>query len=136
MLIYPTSLFDISDHYPVLCELDLVRNTPPPDYILRRDRSNLSKENLQLDAYNKFSSNFVNVSNTANSTLLNQEFNSFVQDVKTLIDAHAPLQRVTRRKQKLHLKPWLTPDILRAIKTRNALHRKFIKSKATCQGTA
>ena len=41
----------------------------------------------------------------------NDSFNQFVNLLRSIIDDHAPLKTLPRRKQKLQNKPWLTKGI-------------------------
>jgi len=44
------------------------------------------------------------------------------------LDKYAPLRRMSRREKRLSEKPWITPGILKSIKTKNKLFRKLFKS--------
>ena len=46
-----------------------------------------------------------------------------------LIDRHLPLRKMTKREIKTNSKPWITPDICNSIKRRDALYRKYLRSK-------
>ena len=47
---------------------------------------------------------------------INSSFNNFIAKFKHVIDKHAPLRKLSRRKKKLAAKPWLTKSVLVSIK--------------------
>ena len=49
-------------------------------------------------------------------------FNNFINIVKTAIDNHAPLKKLSRRQRKLKLKPWITRGLLFSIKHKQKLY--------------
>jgi len=49
--------------------------------------------------------------------------------MKSLADAHMPVQKYTRREYKLKLKPWITQGIISSIKHRDYLFRVYKRSK-------
>ena len=49
--------------------------------------------------------------------------------IETLLDTYAPIEKLSRKKQKLMLKPWLTKGIMTSVKKKNILYRKFIRAR-------
>ena len=49
---------------------------------------------------------------------------SFVNVVTTSIQKHCPLKKVRKRKRKIA--PWLTPGLMKSIKRKNTLYRKYV----------
>ena len=47
-----------------------------------------------------------------------------------IIDKHAPYRTLSRKEQKLRLKPWITKSILNSINKKNGLYRKYIKTQS------
>jgi len=46
----------------------------------------------------------------------------------SVLDKHAPLRPMSRREKHLSEEPWITPGILKSIKTENKLFRKLYKN--------
>ena len=54
---------------------------------------------------------------------VNDSFNGFVNLLRSIIEDHAPLKRLSRRQQKLQSKPWLTKGIHISIRNRRVMFR-------------
>ena len=54
---------------------------------------------------------------------VNDSFSGFVNLLRSIIDDHAPLKRLSRRQQKLRSKPWLTKGIHISICSRRTMLR-------------
>ena len=50
--------------------------------------------------------------------------------INVLISQHFPKKMQSRRQYKVSKHPWITPDILTAIKHKNKLYSKYLKSKS------
>ena len=55
--------------------------------------------------------------------------NSFIGNMNSILDEHAPLKRVNKFKLKFKSKPWVTPAIQKSISVKNNLLTRFIISK-------
>jgi len=53
----------------------------------------------------------------------NQLFEKFLNTVANTIEAHAPLQNLSRKQRKLQTKPWLTREILNSIRHKQRLYK-------------
>ena len=49
---------------------------------------------------------------------VDNSFDRFFQIIETLLDTYAPIEKLSRKKQKLMLKPWLTKGIMTSVKKR------------------
>ena len=47
----------------------------------------------------------------------------------SILDKHAPLQKLTKKELKLKEKPWITRGILKSIQVRDSTYKKLIKAK-------
>ena len=47
----------------------------------------------------------------------------------SVLDKHAPKRLMSRKEKRLSDKPWITRGILKSIKTKNKLFKKYFKSK-------
>ena len=59
----------------------------------------------------------------------NLSFDSLENKLHTIIDNHMPLKRMSRKEIKQQYKPWITGGIIKSIKRREKLYKKFIKTK-------
>ena len=69
--------------------------------------------------------------NFDNSLDVNHNYNKFQDHFLRCLDKHAPLKKLSKRKEKMKRKPWINTEILRSIRTRDKYYKKFIKTK--CQ---
>ena len=53
---------------------------------------------------------------------VNKSFSSFYNKLNNLLDKHAPLKPISKRKTKRLAKPWITKGIRRSIKVKNNLY--------------
>ena len=59
----------------------------------------------------------------------NYSFNRFNEKINVLLDTHVPLKKLNKKELRLIAKPWITPDIIKTIKARDRLLRKYINAK-------
>ena len=59
----------------------------------------------------------------------NVMFNVYQYKLINIIDKRAPSRVLSRKEQKLKLKPWITKSILNLIRKKNELYRKYIKTQ-------
>ena len=59
----------------------------------------------------------------------NASFKNFELKLHSIIDTYMPLKKMSLNEMKYYCKPWVTPGIKNSIRRRDALHKKFIKSK-------
>ena len=72
----------------------------------------------------------INWNNTYRSSDVNKSFSRFYKNINRLIlNKHAPLKDVSKRRQKLLTKPWLTKGIRRSIRVKNNLFLGVLKTK-------
>ena len=62
------------------------------------------------------------------NTDINLEFDSLSEILQLSINKNIPLKKLSRRKTKILRKPWITPEIIISIKTRNKLFQKLVKT--------
>ena len=67
-------------------------------------------------------------SNSTNKDV-NLSINSFLDNMNSILDEHAPLKRVNEYKLNFKSKPWITPAIQKSISVKNNLLKTFINSK-------
>ena len=56
-------------------------------------------------------------------------FKTFLRLFHRVLDKHAPLKKTTKREKKEKNKYWLTKGIIKSIKVRDKLYKKFVRWK-------
>ena len=56
-------------------------------------------------------------------------YSKFLDKIAKLLGIHAPVKKLSHEEKKSLSKPWLTKGILQSIKQKNALYRKFVRTK-------
>ena len=54
------------------------------------------------------------------------QFQTFIDIFTDILNFHAPYRRTTRKEKKLKEKPWLTKGLLKSIKQKNKMYKKFL----------
>ena len=117
--IFDTS--EISDHYPILCEISLLTDFKPKvTTSYYRDKTNFDSESFNIDLNQILYSYFSNLTSLTDNNF-NNVFNKFISLISQSIDKHAPLKKFSRRQQKLQKKPWITKGILVSIKRKRSM---------------
>ena len=126
--ITPGILFnDITDHFPVF---QIINNQSNP----KSDNNN--KNNYSFYTSRKINTknitslaaelNYTDWNDVLNSNSADESYDKFISSFCTLYDKHLPKckKKVSKRRE---IKPWITPGIIKSIKTRNKLYKIFIK---------
>ena len=58
-----------------------------------------------------------------------EKFEQDLELINSLIEKHAPLKQITKKKIKTKSKPWITTGILTSILNKNKKYNKFCKTK-------
>ena len=114
-----TVFCDISDHNAVLARVPVAfsrQKAPPP-----RQCRKLCKVN-----WNNFKEDLLESFAMPPEQDLNSMVNYFTSNILNVLDRHAPLVMQQRKKQRRPC-PWLTPDLVDCVRTRNSLHRRLMK---------
>ena len=119
---------DLTDHYPIFCFIDAVTCSNKTNLkIFRRDFANFNSSEFCDDLHDALSA-FFQQNKELNDYNFNHRFRDFIEIVKSKIDKHAPLKKLTRKQRKLKCKPWITRGILTSIKHKQKLYiSHFIK---------
>ena len=54
------------------------------------------------------------------------QFQTFINIFTDTVNFHAPYRRTTRKEKKLKEKPWLTKGLLKSIKQKSKMYKKFL----------
>ena len=65
----------------------------------------------------------------SNANDANNSYNIFYSHIQETLNKHAPNKNLSRKETNLMQKPWLSKGILKSIKIRATLYKKFLKSK-------
>ena len=103
---------DLTDHYltAVVAIENIERTQSQPMKILRRDMSHFSSERFNTDA-EQFAKLFLENLTETTADNFNNVFDYFTNTYKRIVDQHAPLKCLSRKKQRLHNKPWIAKGI-------------------------
>ena len=113
---------DISDHLPIaVCLQKLNKVKTHSNSYKIRDMSSFNVENFLADLSCKLES--------VEYYEVDECFDSFIAIFSQVIDDHAPMRERTKKEVKLKRRPWITNTILKSIKLKNKLYKKFIKTK-------
>ena len=55
---------------------------------------------------------------------VDDKFDTFYENLSSLVDKHAPVRKMTRKEVQLHTKPWINRKIIKLIKYKDKLKRK------------
>ena len=115
----------VSDHLPQFIILLNIFSNPPSNKsnTYEREWSNFVQENFILDY---FSVNWNSIINDDKN--VNLSFNNFFKKINAILDNHAPLGKVTKKKLRFRSKPWITLGLQKSISIKNSLFAKYIKS--------
>ena len=110
---------DLTDHFSQFCFL----NSPQKLY------DHLSKKRLVRDYSNYSETSFLCdlsridlIGIVSRTSDVNKSFSSLYNKLNNLLDKHAPLKPISKRKTKRLAKPWITKGIRRSIKVKNNLY--------------
>ena len=114
--------YDISDHLPTFI---FVHNTEIKNKVLKdiliRDMKKFSLELFCNDLSLKM--NNLKVSEDSSP---HHQFQTFIEIFTDTVNFHASYRRTTRKEKKLKEKPWLTKGLLKSIKHKNKMYKKFL----------
>ena len=114
---------NISDHMPnfAILDLEIVKNRR--DDVVKRNIKNLDEDKFLNELKSTDFSFIINSVST-----LEDKYSFFHNKFLSIVDKHAPLEKLSKRQQKRKLKPWITNGILKLIKVKNNLYKKIFKS--------
>ena len=118
----------ISDHLP---QFIIIENALCSKY--SKDQSNSFYKDWRSFNYNDFQRDFLNINW---KTLMrndlrdpNISFKRFYEKLDALINEHLPLKRLSKNQIKNRNKPWITKGILKSVRKRDNVYKRFMKEK-------
>ena len=119
-------LSDITDHYPIMTNIDLTsvsKKTYPLPKRRRATQKNLSNLSASL--------NSANWSSVYNSNEINESFDNFLNVFNEHLDVHIPKQKDNRVNYKISPRlPWISKSLLRSINRKNRLYYNYKSKKS------
>ena len=116
---------DLTDYYltAVVAIENIERTQSQAMKNLRRDMSHFSSETFNTDV-EQFANRFLENLTETTADNFNNVFDYFVNTYKRIVDQHAPLKCLSRKKQRLHNKPWITKGILISIRNKQKMYKR------------
>ena len=117
----------ISDHLPQFSFAPnvLSKTSGQKSNIYERDWSKFIQADFVLDYFDKDCSDVLQLDQQD----VNLSIESFLDNMNSILDEHAPLKRVNKHKLKFEFKPWITPAIRKSMIVKNNLLKRFINAK-------
>ena len=117
----------ISDHLPQFSFVPNILSNPSSQKSnhYERDWSKFQQENFILDYFDKDWTDLLQI----DQQNVNLSMESFLNNINSILDVHAPLKKVNKCKLKFKTKPWITPALQKSILNKNNLLKKFITAK-------
>ena len=115
---------EISDHYPKLCQVNLTQTRKNADSTVTfcRDKSKFDSNQFN-DELNTSLNDFFYQLPLLTKDNFNEIFNGFNHLILQVIDRNAPLKKVFRKQKKINKKPWLSHELLKAIKDKRKMYK-------------
>ena len=98
-----------------------------PQKVSKRCYKNFDKNKFIQDL------NAVNWNEHIDGVNVNDSISIFLKLFDSVLDNHAPFKQLTNKQIKLKNKPWITSGILKSIKIKDNIHKKFLKAKTMKQ---
>ena len=110
----------ISDHFPQFAFFDLnIRKIDSKDKYAR-DFNNFNDREFE-DEMNSIQWNVI-----LNDKSCDEGVNLLFSETNKVFDCMAPIKKVKKKKQKNTDKPWITQGLLKSIRSKNKIHKKFL----------
>ena len=126
---------DLSDHYPIFCTIDAAArdrtsNNKSKKPIFQRDLIDFDSDTFCHHLHESLCE-FFNNNCDVNPSNFNNLFSDCINIIKSIINFHAPLKKLSRKQLKLKLKPWITKGLLVSIKHKQQLYKThFVKGNS------
>ena len=119
VLISGNIITDVSDHFSQFCILTSGREKVTHKTTKKRDFSDFSSVRFNNDLAIVDWDNII----VSKVNSVDEQFSSFYKQWNKVLQKHAPLKVVSKRKIKQLAKPWITKGIITSIKIKNRLYK-------------
>ena len=111
---------DISDHYSQFCISSTTKEKVPTKKVKTRYINRITISNFVSELSDSEFANYPATSFFRNSDI-DTSFSLFYRKINNLVNKHAPIRLLSKRRLKQMQKPWITPGIQCSIKVKNKL---------------
>ena len=122
--LYSGNLLDkLTDHLPNFVIIENMNKKPSKQKMKMRGAAHFTLDKYLADLKDLDSVLLQEFSN------VNDIYNIYQDRLVEIIDKNLPFKVLSKKESKLKLKPWIAPGILKSIKTKNKIYRKFLRSR-------
>ena len=118
-------VYDLSDHLPNFIILNRFSDMSSNTKLYRRDYSNFNQSVFLHDVRSVDWQSVVECDSDPS-----RMFDSIYQTRCQILYRHIPTRQLSKSEHKLYSKPWIIPPLKTSIRVKNALHRKYLKTKS------
>ena len=122
----------LTDHYPTFIILNQLKTKTACTIRYTRSLKNFEPEKYKNDLQQSLNEWYLAIPYLDENNF-EETFCGFIECIKTTIDNHAPLVKLSRRQKRLQAKPWITTGILNSIKTKQKLHKSHYLSNISAK---
>ena len=119
VLISGNLITDVSDHFSQFCILTSTRDKIKRKQIKKRDLSHFNPDSLNSDLATIDWSCIIKT----HANNVDELFSTFYRNFNKIVNKHAPIKTLSRRRIKQFSKPWITKGIRTSIKEKNRLYQ-------------
>ena len=118
-------VYDLSDHLPNFVILNRFSDVSSNPKLYRRDYSNFNQSAFLNDVRSVDCQSVLEC-----DSYPSRMFDSIYQILRQIVDRHIPTRQLSKSEQTFYSKPWITPALKTSIRVKNALYRKYLKTKS------
>ena len=118
-------VYGLSDHLPNFVILNRFSDVSSNRKLCRRDYSNLNQSAFLNDVRSVGCQSILEC-----DSYPSRMFDSYYQILRQIVDRHIPTRQLSKSEQTFYSKPWTTPALKTSIRVKNALYRKYLKTKS------
>ena len=119
------NLIHMSDHLPNFIIVNRFSDVSFNTNLYRRDYSNFNQSVFLDDVRLVDWQSFLECDSDPS-----RMFDSLYETLRQIVDRHIPTIELSKSEQKFYSKPWITPALKTSIRVKNALYRKYLKTKS------
>lgn len=114
----------LSDHFPQFSVIDCLEKTTK----IKINKTGRSYKHFNNDEFEKELSE-INWTLLFENKNTEQCFEIFFNKVEGILNVMAPIKTLTKKETDLYEKPWITTGLLKSMKNRDKIHKRFVKEK-------
>ena len=118
----------ISDHFPLFCTINIKLKQKRTEPLFIRNFKKMNVKKLMSEASAKTQSLLTDFQKNPSSDI-NLQFQTLTDAIKDVVNKNTPLEKLSRKNNRLNQNPWLSKDILKDINTKNKIYKKLVKNR-------